>query len=134
VAAVMGEPLSHEALAGREWILTHLDIELPVPEQIEITVRFEEGRIAGSSGCNTYFAELTERSPGVIEIGPAGTTRMACPDKIMLFELGYLERLGQISRYGFWMGKLALTWEASDGFGSFLFAPRPPSEPAGETG
>jgi heat shock protein HslJ len=128
VSAEMDGRLSLGALGEGDWVLTHLDIERPAPEQPEITVRFEEGRVAGSSGCNSYFADLTERSPGVIELGPVGNTRMACPPDAMELESRYLGRLGQVDRYGFWRGKLALTWQAEDGFGSFLFTPRSSSE------
>jgi heat shock protein HslJ len=125
VSALMGERLSVGALAGPDWVLTHLDIGEPAPDEPELTVRFEDGRLAGRSGCNGYFAELTESAPGQIRVGPVGSTRMACPPEIMRLEQGYLERLGQLSRYGFWRGRLALTWQADDGFGSFLFEPRP---------
>lgn len=129
ISALMEGRLSLEALGAGDWVLTHLDIEKPAPEQPEITVRFKGGRVAGASGCNSYFADLTERSPGVIELGPLGRTRMACPPEAMELESRFLGRLGQVDRYGFWRGKLALTWQAEDGFGSFLFTPR--SSPEG---
>jgi heat shock protein HslJ len=130
ISALMDGRLSVGALGEGDWVLTHLDIERPAPEQPEVTVRFEEGRVAGSSGCNSYFADLTESSPGVIELGPVGATRMACPPEAMELELRYLGRFSQVDRYGFWRGKLALTWRAEDGFGSFLFTPRSSSEGA----
>jgi heat shock protein HslJ len=130
ISARMGGRLSLEALGAGDWVLTHLDIEKPAPEEPEITVRFEDGRVAGTSGCNSYFADLIERSPGVIELGPVGNTRMACPPETMKLESRFLGRLGQVDRYGFWRGKLALTWEAEDGFGSFLFTPRSTHEGA----
>jgi heat shock protein HslJ len=131
VAASTDGRLSLEMLGEGDWVLTHLDIEKPAPEQPEITVRFEAGRIAGSSGCNGYFADLSESSAGVIELGPVGSTRKACPPDVMELESTYLGRLGQVDRYGFWRGQLALTWQAADGFGSFLFTPR--STPEGSS-
>src|SRR5262249_2094236 len=43
----------------------------------EITARFENGRLAGSAGCNLYTAAYSLNG-NAIEIGPAASTRRAC--------------------------------------------------------
>ena len=123
-AKLMEGRLSLDVLGDAEWVLTHFDIGKEAHEASEITIHFEQGRLSGSGGCNGYFADVIETSPGVIDVGPATSTKMACPPGTMLFEMGFLEDLGRVSKYGFWMGELALTWQGEDGFGSMLFEPR----------
>ena len=49
---------------------------------------------------------------------------MACPDTIMATEERYLEALGNVTRYSFLTGKLALTWEKDGVMNTMLFIPR----------
>ena len=56
---------------------------------------FDEGRIAGTTGCNRYFASY-EASEGRMSLGHTGLTMMMCPDPAMDQErrmLGALERV-----------------------------------------
>jgi heat shock protein HslJ len=111
--------LSMEILEGREWVLKG-----GAPDDPEVTILFEEGRISGSAGCNRYFAEIEEKTPGVVEIGAIGSTRMACPGVAMKVERRFLERLASVTGYGFHLGDLALSWQSETDAGNLLFKPR----------
>ena len=121
VSALMGESLSVELIADREWTLTHFDMDEPAPPALPITARFESGKLLGSSGCNNYFAETTGRQPGIIAFGAVGSSRRACPPDVMSVEQEFLTRLGLVTRYGFWMGRLALFWQDGERSGTMLF-------------
>lgn len=121
--------LSIADLAGVEWVLKQFDWNEPVPADTPVTLVFENGRLSGSSGCNRYFAEITESSPGDITIGEAGTTRMACPDEVMLLENRYLAAISGAARYSFLTGRLALTCKVGDDLKTMLFEAVEPAAP-----
>ncbi len=56
----------------------------------------EEKRVAGSTGCNNYFAtyEVTGKE---LKIAEAGVTRMACPD--MTVENAFVQQLNKIAYF-----------------------------------
>jgi len=97
-----------------DWVFKQFDRNEPVSGDYHITLVIEDGRITGSSGCNRYFADITESSPGEIKVGEMGTTRMVCSDEIMLVENRYLSALDAVVRYGFLAGRLALTCKTGD--------------------
>lgn len=102
--------LSLEMLEGTEWMLTGLKQGHHIPEGIEVTMAFSDGRIAGHSGCNRFSASVEDGdAPGQIRIGPAMGTRMACPGEQMEFESEFLELMGLVDRFGFMAGRLLLT-------------------------
>ena len=108
-------------LDGVDWILKQFDRNEPVSGDHHITLVIEDGRITGSSGCNRYFVDITESSPGEIKVGEMGTTRMACSDEIMLVENRYLSALDDVVKYGFLDGRLALTCRAGDRSTTLLY-------------
>ncbi|MCK4512401.1 META domain-containing protein, partial [bacterium] len=116
--------LSTDDLSGVEWVLAHLGRDEPVPENSSITMVFESGRISGSSGCNRYFAGVTEASPGDIAIGEIGSTMMACSDEVMQLEGRYLKAVGEVAGYSFLAGKLVLAYGDVGVVGAMLFEPR----------
>lgn len=102
-------------LIGREWRLTHFDRSEAVPEPIAITIKFEADKVSGSAGCNNYFAAVTEGERlGEISIGPAGATRMACPEEIMNAESRFLGALANVVRYEMAGERLALTYREEE--------------------
>ena len=65
--------------AGR-WTLTSYDVEgraTPVPKQVRADARFEDGRVAGSAGCNAYQASYT-RTGTKLTVGPIAATNRFC--------------------------------------------------------
>jgi len=113
--------LSFADLSGTEWVLARSRWTGKVVQDPPITIVFEGGRVSGSSGCNAYFAEISESSPGEISISDTGMTRMVCSEEIMLFERGYLEAIDGAVKYGFLAGKLALTCKVGDEIKILLF-------------
>jgi heat shock protein HslJ len=108
--------LSLSVLEGSEWILTRMSREQPVPEDAEVTIAFNSGRISGKSACNRYSADIKEGdSAGEILIGPTMGTRMACPDELMEIERHYLDALSQVTDFSFHAGSLALNGQTKDG-------------------
>lgn len=75
----------------------------------EITAEFKDGQIAGSAGCNDYFAPY-ERTEESISFGDAGSTRMTCnePEGIMDQEGQYLASLAAVEPFRYAQGGLQM--------------------------
>ena len=58
---------------GTVWQLMSINGEWPIAGT-EITLRFEEERVKGSSGCNSYDGEYTIGSDGTFSAGPIAVT------------------------------------------------------------
>jgi len=79
----------------------------------EITLGLEEeGRAAGSSGCNRYFGDFRIEYGHQIVQGPMAGTMMACPDAVMKLEGAYLANLGTAKRLFRRDGRLELESDA----------------------
>lgn len=109
-------------LAGVEWHLTHFTRNHPLPEDVEITLKFEDNRIAGSSGCNRYFANIVESQPGSVRVSAIGSTRMACPEYVMAIESRYLQAVAGVMKYSFLAGNLALSYRSDELIEVLLYA------------
>lgn len=117
--------LSLAALEGREWVLRAWRHDEPAPAQPEVTLQLRDGKLGGHSGCNRYFASVQEGgAPGDISLGPVGATRMACPDAEAAVEERFLRQLGSVGKFGFVLGRLALTYRTDGGVAAMLFEPR----------
>ena len=118
--------LSIAAFAGPEWVLRNLDRNEPAPDEPEITLLFEEDRIAGGSGCNRYMGTVTEgEMPGDLTVGLLAGTMMACPPEVMELEDRYRQQLEKVVKYGFMNRQLILSFEKDDGnIGALFFTPR----------
>jgi heat shock protein HslJ len=116
------ERLSIDIIAGTVWRLSRWNVAETAPAEPAITLVYEDGQLAGSAGCNRYFASIKAgNSPGELTIGPAGTTRMMCSENIMAVEQHFLEQLSGISKFGFMVGKLVLSYEINGKRGVMLF-------------
>ena len=119
--------LTLETIGNTEWILRSWDSKQPAPTRPAVTLIFKEGRFAGSSGCNNYFAPAKEgKIPGDVEVGAAGTTRKSCPDNEMSVERRFLEQLVRVRKFGFLVTQLALSWEKEGVWKTMLFDKRQP--------
>ena len=77
------------------------------------TLRFENGRVLGTTGCNSYFGAVTVRGKSV-SIGALSSTRRACANKVLnTLEGRYLRSLGRVQAYG--LSGPVLTLLTSDG-------------------
>jgi heat shock protein HslJ len=121
--------LSLEALAGSEWVLRRFDLDEPAPAEPEVTLRYQDGRLDGTSGCNRYAAPVTPGDmPGDISVGVTMGTRMACPEPAASVEDRFLAQFGDVSTFGFMLGELALTYRTDDHIGVMLLEPRSRSD------
>lgn len=129
VSTAVTGTLSLAVLLGPEWVLTEFAWDEPALAEPEVTLVFEEGRVAGSAGCNGYFGGIEEDTdmPGRVSLGHLGATRKMCPEEIMAVEGRFLRQLSGVSSYSFLAGKLALSWQADASGGVMLLAPREPS-------
>jgi len=116
-----------EDLAGVEWQLDEFRPGGPIPEEVEVTLVFGDGRVAGKSGCNRYTASIsTGELPGSLSVdGPLAGTRMACPPPKDEVEARYLKALESTTRYSFLLGRLAITWQTQDATGNLIFSAQP---------
>jgi len=110
-------------LEGTTWILTHLGRQEPVPEGMRITAIFKDGRASGSAGCNGYFGGISGEGPRNLQVGPLGTTKMACPETVMEVEGRYLGALQRVTEFSFLLGRLALMYGEKEMHDALLFAP-----------
>jgi heat shock protein HslJ len=87
-------------LAGTAWTVATLNGE-PLIEDTEITVEFEEGRVGGSAGCNTYGGDYRVYEDGELSIPEIVSTEMACPEPagIMDQETEFLQALRDVTHY-----------------------------------
>lgn len=76
---------------GTSWQLMSINGEWPIAGS-EITLRFEDGSVRGSSGCNTYGGDYTLENDGAFRAGPIMVTEMGCldPEGVMDQEANYL--------------------------------------------
>ena len=70
-----------DQLADSAWVLAALPGRAMLPE-VSVTLRFAEGRAAGTDGCNRYSRPYKARG-STLEFGAPGiSTQMACPPAI----------------------------------------------------
>ena len=112
IIAFSPSPESSEPVAGSAVQVTYGEevLELEGPTWIlertllktEITAIFEDGKLTGSAGCNTYNGTYTITAgaeENEIDIGPLATTRMACQERVMNQEARYLGALEEAETY-----------------------------------
>ena len=113
--------LSLADLKGITWRLSRLGRNERVPEGVKVTAVFGDARISGSGGCNRYSAAVVETDRQGFSIGPAASTRMACPDPAGGFEDRYFSALQAANRFGFHLGNLVLHYGKGDARESMIF-------------
>jgi len=118
--------LSLGALAGTEWILRSWDLTESAALEPVVTLTYDAGRIAGSSGCNRYNGTATDGpATGEFSVGPLAGTRMACADTLSAVETRFIEQLSGAQTYGFMLGRLAISYRKTGGsMGTMLFQDR----------
>ena len=114
-------------LNGTAWRLVDLGAEQPslLPDT-EISLRFDDGQLSGSAGCNDYTgaASAPEELPQSFAAGPLAVTAMRCDEPIADQETTYLDLLGKTVAWRYAFGQLALTYKLEgDVFGELLYAP-----------
>ncbi len=102
------EPDTSLKLEDALWALATLH-GTDIISDTEITAEFKDGEIAGSAGCNDYFASY-DRTEESITFGDAGSTRMMCdePEGIMDQEGQYLASLVTVETFRYAQGGLQM--------------------------
>ena len=116
--------LSLADLGGYGWVLIELGREQPLPDDLEISMVFQDDRVSGNAGCNSYFAGVVGSEPGRLDFNGMGATRMACPEPVMDLERRYLSALAGATGYTFMAGRLVLSCDTDEGPISLIYAPR----------
>jgi len=103
-----------EALEDKVWVLESYGDTgnlKAVLEDIEITIEFvsADSKVAGSAGCNTYFAGYEVEGSKLTIVKPIGTTLMSCPEPIMNQEREYLSIFEVVEAYVIEDGQLSIT-------------------------
>jgi heat shock protein HslJ len=122
VATEIVGTLSLADLEGPGWRLVELGRAQPVPDDVEITIAFEEDRVAGYGDCNDYFGSVSSEAPGELRFSATGTTMRACPEPAMGLEQEYLAALATASAYRFHGGRLVLGCTTDEGPVVLVFA------------
>jgi heat shock protein HslJ len=115
------------SLVGTHWLLQD-GADLPT-RGVAVTAEFADGRVGGSSGCNTYNAPYSVGGAN-LTIGPEiAFTAMACDPGPTAVETAYLARLPRVATYEIHGTTLALqdasgakvlSYEAGDGASAIL--------------
>ncbi|MBP2678626.1 MAG: hypothetical protein H6Q82_1691 [Deltaproteobacteria bacterium] len=113
--------LSLDDVKGVTWRLSRLGRNERVPEGVKITAVFGDGGVSGAGGCNRYTAAVRGAGPLELSIGPAASTRMACPDPAGGFEDRYFSALRTANRFGFLLGNLVLYYGKGDAGETMVF-------------
>ena len=114
--------LSLAVLGHDPWVLRSWDFNDPAPASPEVTLQWRDGRLSGKSGCNSYSAPATPGAQaGDVKVGAMAGSRMMCADAAMKVERRFTDQLQKVTRYGFMLGQLALTYRVNDRVGVMLF-------------
>ena len=81
------------AIEGKVWKLVSYN-QQPILAESEITAEFADGRVNGSAGCNSYFADY-QLDDAQLNIERSGSTKKACPNDLMEQETTYLNSLNK---------------------------------------
>lgn len=83
------------SLQGAEWVVEDID-GAGVLDRARATLNFgADGRVSGSSSCNSYTGPYT-LSGNVLSFGNLATTRRACPPALMEQETRFLGTLAAV--------------------------------------
>ncbi|HOT90911.1 MAG TPA: META domain-containing protein [Anaerolineae bacterium] len=97
-ACGVGDAAGSTAPLEGEWTLLTLN-NAPLLAGSTINVRFEDDKITGYSGCNSYGGTYTAKNT-TLQLGEIAVTLMAClDDGVMMQEQAYLKALSSVARF-----------------------------------
>ncbi len=91
---------------------------------VDVSIRFEAGRVSGSTGCNRYTGSCAV-GDRTLEFGSMGSTRMACPPAVMEVEADVFARLGRSTGWELTDDARTLTLHDQEGRTTLVFGRRP---------
>lgn len=106
-------PVAAAGLQDQDWRLAQYRTDAGLTEATEggtrAVLRFEDGRLGGSAGCNRLLGGYSLEGE-VLTIAPnMASTMMACPPPLMEQEQAVIAALGQVAGYALTETGLALT-------------------------
>jgi len=105
-----GVPSIAMSLVGTTWQIEDID-RSGIVDRSMVTLQFpEEGRVAGSTGCNRYFGSVAIEN-GRLSFSQMGSTRRACVPALMEQEQRFLQAMQRVSSYWIDEGLLFLSDE-----------------------
>lgn len=106
-------------LTGKVWKLSAIDGNAPLTGT-KVTIQFKDGKISGSTGCNSYGGAYQFTGEKGLQIKDVVQTEMACltPDGVMDQESKFSQALNKAASLDIQAGKLILL----DGSGKALLA------------
>lgn len=91
-------PTAALSLTGSQWLLEDLGGS-GVIDNVQATLTFSEAdKVSGNGSCNRFFGSAKIEGD-LIQLGPLGVTRMACPEAVMNQEAKYLNALQATERF-----------------------------------
>jgi len=101
-------------LPGTSWLVEDV-ASGGVIDNSNLSLSFDEdGRLNGSSGCNTFTGEFSVNE-NKLKIGKVAGTRMACPPALMDLEQKFLNVLSEAATYAIDSDRNTLTITAANG-------------------
>jgi heat shock protein HslJ len=98
VAILLAACASSSANLAGEWKLSEVNGKAPLAGT-SITAKFENGKVGGNSGCNSYGGDFSA-SGSKLSFSAVMSTMMACADQgIMDQESAYQQALSQVTGY-----------------------------------
>ena len=108
------------SLNGTSWQLVAIGKQQPISGST-ITLTFEDGRVNGNSGCNSFGGEYQLKGD-TVQFGMLMSTMMACADSAMMNqESTFMQFLGDAQRLEIVDGKLQIYRSDGD---ALTFVPR----------
>lgn len=99
-------PAEASPLVGVPWVLAS-GVDVEGWEDVAPSASFEDGKVAGSTGCNRFTASYTVEDDA-LELGQIASTQMACPPPADAVERAYLAALERVAAWRAEDGELAL--------------------------
>lgn len=96
LTACTGTPSGTPQLNGTSWIVSSIGSAAPLGDH-QPTLAFADGRVSGSTGCNSLSGAYTQNGDGVT-FSPMAVTQMACPEPVMSQESAFLSALNRVAR------------------------------------
>ncbi|HEX6290517.1 MAG TPA: META domain-containing protein [Herpetosiphonaceae bacterium] len=104
---------SGERFTNKQWLLTQYGPSeqplAPLTEKAPVVTFHDDGRLDGSTGCNSYFGSYAVEGER-LTIGQLGQTEMACDGPVMQQEQAFLQALAAAGSFSATANSLTITY------------------------
>jgi heat shock protein HslJ len=117
------------AIDSGRWTLASYDVDgraTSVPKEVRADARFENGRVAGSAGCNAYQGSYTRAGDAKLTVGPIAATQRFCEGPAASVEGAFLASLARAHSFSATSGRLIISDETGRALLDFVAAPQNP--------